>query len=226
MQPRSFDHVALWVTGRDRISDFLCDSLGLHVIERTDTFTLVGADAREGKVTLFDAKGPRERGPLERLVLRVSDLEAALERLPEALAVERASGVASFEGPEGVPLGLVEADTDVEYDLDHVVLQVPDVGGTAAELVELGFARGEDGLSVAGRSLKVEQGESADPERPLLNHLALLVDSAQEHLEEARQRDLDVEDLKDAPNTLAVFLRGPHGIRIEYVEHKPGFSLV
>ena len=53
----------------------------------------------------------------------------------------------------------------------------------------------------------------------------MLVDSAEEHLEEARRRELEVEDVKDAPNTLAVFVRGPDGIRIEYVEHKPGFSL-
>ena len=43
----------------------------MHEIERTDTFTLVGADARRGKLTLFDAEGPREPGALERVVLRV-----------------------------------------------------------------------------------------------------------------------------------------------------------
>jgi hypothetical protein len=52
------------------------------------------------------------------------------------------------------------------------------------------------------------------------------VDSAGQVEEEARSRGLDVENVVDAPNTLAVFLRGPDRIRIEYVEHKPGFSLV
>ena len=32
--------------------------------------------------------------------------------------------------------------------------------------------------------------------------------------------------MKDAANTFAVFVRGPEGVRIEYVEHKPGFALV
>ena len=50
----------------------------MHVIERTDAFTLVGADARRGKLTLFEAEGPRERGALEHVALRVSDLERAL----------------------------------------------------------------------------------------------------------------------------------------------------
>ena len=30
----------------------------------------------------------------------------------------------------------------------------------------------------------------------------------------------------DAENTIAVFVMGPDGIKLEYVEHKPSFSLV
>ena len=225
MRPTSFDHVALWVSRRDQIAAFLCDHLGMHVIERTGDFTLVGADAREGKLTLFDAEGPREPGALERVVLRVGDLDSALSRLPSGLELRHDDGVVGFEGPEGLGLGLVEGANGLEYDLDHVVLRVPDPDRTGAELVELGFARGDDGLVIADRSLKLEPGGPSEPERPLLNHLAVLVDSAEEHLDEARRRDLEVEDVKDAPNTLAVFVRGPDGIRLEYVEHKPGFSL-
>jgi catechol 2,3-dioxygenase-like lactoylglutathione lyase family enzyme len=226
MRPTSLDHIALWVADRDVLAEFLCDHLGMHVIERSDDFTLVGSDAREGKITLFAAEGPRDAGPLERVVLRVSDLEAALARLPDEVAVERRNGLAAFEGPEGLGLGLGQAPTNgVEYDLDHVVLRVPDPGRTSAELPELGFSPGEDRLLVANRALKLERGEPAQPSRPLLNHLALLVESVDEHLQEARRRNLEVEDVKDAPNTLAVFLRGPDGIRLEYVEHKPGFAL-
>ena len=49
--------------------------IGLRVIEQTETFTLLGADARLGKLTLFDGDGPRERGALRRIGLRVSALE-------------------------------------------------------------------------------------------------------------------------------------------------------
>ena len=48
------------MSDRDAIAAFLCDQLGMHVIEETDNFTLVGVDAKLGKVTLFEAEGPRE----------------------------------------------------------------------------------------------------------------------------------------------------------------------
>ncbi len=44
--------------------------------------------------------------------------------------------------------------------------------------------------------------------------------------EEARERGIEIADVKDAENTLAVFVWGPDSVKVEYVEHKPGFSLV
>ena len=41
----------------------------------------------------------------------------------------------------------------------------------------------------------------------------------------ARDLGVEVDDFVDAPNTLAVFVWGPERVRIEYVEHKPTFSL-
>jgi catechol 2,3-dioxygenase-like lactoylglutathione lyase family enzyme len=182
MRPTSFDHVALWVSQRDEIADFLCDHLGMHEIEKTDAFTLVGAHAREGKVTLFDAEGPRDPGTLERIVLRVSDLDEALARLPEEVEVERENGVARFEGPESLGLGLVDGAGELEYDLDHVVLRVPDPERARPELAGLGFTDEDDRLVIADRAVELRKGDQGDPERPLLNHLAVLVDSAEEHL--------------------------------------------
>ena len=82
---RSLDHVALWVSERELIADLLCRHLGMHVITQGDDFTLVGVDAKEGKLTLFDAEPPRDRGVLERVVLRVGDLKAAIRHLPPGL---------------------------------------------------------------------------------------------------------------------------------------------
>ena len=226
MKPNSFDHVALWVTQRAEIAQFLCDHLGLHDIETPDTFTLVGADAKRGKVTLFDAEGPRDRGALERIVLRVSHLDAALAQLPEEVAVEREGDTATFEGPEGIGLGLVEKETDLEYDLDHVVLAVPDPETAAAGFEKLGFERRNGGVAVADKDVRLTGGGNGEPERPLLNHLALLVDSADDVEREARERGFEIADVKDAANTLAVFIWGPDSVKVEYVEHKPGFSLV
>jgi catechol 2,3-dioxygenase-like lactoylglutathione lyase family enzyme len=225
-RPSSLDHVALWTDARKPLAAFLCDHLGMHVIEETDTFTLVGVDAKLGKLTLFDAEGPRERGSIEHIALRVGDLDAAVAGLPQTAAVRPAAdGIVRLEGPGGVPLALVERG-GTDFDLDHVVLRLPDRESALSALESMGFERRDGRLAVADRELRVVESDAADGERPLLNHIALLVDSAGEVQRDAEERGVEVDDVKDAPNTFAVFLRGPSGVRIEYVEHKPGFALV
>jgi len=76
-----------------------------------------------------------------------------------------------------------------------------------------------------GAAIEFVPGAPGASERPLLNHLAVLVDSADDAVAEADELGIEVESLVDAPNTYAAFLRGPDGVRIEYVEHKPSFSL-
>jgi len=226
IHPSSLDHVALWVDERNPLASFLCDHLGMHVIEETETFTLVGVDAKLGKLTLFDAEGPRERGSIEHIALRVGNLDAAVAGLPQTAAVQPPDGgLVRFEGPGGVPLALIERG-GVEFDLDHVLLRLPDRDAALTELEGMGFERRDGGLAVSDRELRIVEGDGAQIERPLLNHIALLVDSADEVQRDAEQRGVEIDDIKDAPNTLAVFLRGPSGVRIEYVEHKPGFALV
>ena len=232
MHPKTLDHVALWVADRDAIADLLTESVGMHVIDRTDAFTLVGSDARRGKLTLFAAEGPRERGALAYVALRVNDLDAALDRLPEELAIERPRpGEAYFDVREGLRLGLVEAPTEVDYDLDHAALFSARPEETAEEYERLGFEPEEPGPSgaprveVGGAYVEFHQGDPGDPERPLLNHLAVLVDSADDHIEEARETGIEIDNVVDAANTYAVFLWGPEHVRVEYVEHKPTFSL-
>jgi len=232
VKPKTLDHVALWVADRDPIADLLTGSVGMHVIDRTDAFTLVGSDARRGKLTLFAAEGPRERGALEHVALRVNDLDAAFARLPAGLEVERPRpGEAYFDTREGLRVGLVEAPTEVDYDLDHAALYSARPEETAEEYERLGFSPAEPGPSraprveVGGAYVEFHQGEPGDPERPLLNHLAVLVDSADEHIEEAREAGIEIDNVVDAANTYAVFLWGPERVRVEYVEHKPTFSL-
>src|SRR5512141_1245292 len=123
MKPDKLDHVAYWVADRAAIADFVTAHLGMHVIDQTERFTLLGSNARRGKITLFDAEGPRERGALGHVAFRVSDLGSALAQLPPTLELDRPrEGEAYFELTEGVRLGLVERETDVDYDLDHVAL--------------------------------------------------------------------------------------------------------
>jgi len=222
IKPNSLDHVALWTDEREAIAAFCCEHLGMHVIEETDTFSLVGVDAKLGKLTLFDAEGPRERGALERIALRVGDLDSAIAGLP---AVRREDAGAVLEAPGGVPIVLVERG-GVQFDLDHVVLRLPDREEALGELEGMGFERRNGSLAVGDRELRIVEGGEGDGESPLLNHIALLVDSAGDVQRDAESRGVEIDDVKDAANTLAVFLRGPAGVRIEYVEHKPGFALV
>lgn len=230
MDLKTLDHVALWVADRDAIAGFATAHLGMHEIERTDRFTLIGSHARHGKLTLFAAEGPRERGALEHVALRVSDLEAALAELPDGYPVERPRpGEAYFDVAEGLRLGLVEGETEVEYDLDHVALGSAVPEGAREGWIRLGLKPAQPGPSgapraeVGGAFVELRDGGAgSEPERPLLNHVAVLVDSAAE----AEHAGFDVADVVDAENTFAVFVWGPERVKLEYVEHKPTFSLV
>ena len=230
VQPETLDHVALWVADRDRIADFVTAKAGMHVVDRTDAFTLVGSDARRGKLTLFAAEGPRERGALKHVALRVSSLEEAIGGLNGAVDRPR-EGEAYVDVSEGLRLGFVEAPTEVEYDLDHVALFSTSPEETAREYESLGFTAAPPGPSgtprveVGGAFVEFHDGRPGDPERPLLNHLAVLVDSADDHIAAANDLGIEIDDIVDAANTYALFLRGPEHVRVEYVEHKPTFSL-
>jgi catechol 2,3-dioxygenase-like lactoylglutathione lyase family enzyme len=215
MEPKTLDHVAFWLADREPIAEFVTTKLGLHVIDRQDNFTLVGADARRGKLTLFDAEGPRERGAFKHVALRVSNL-------PE--------GETEFDLGEGMTLVLVETPTDSEYDLDHVALYSANPRETAEAYERFGFdaappsADGHPRVEVGGAYVEFHPGEPGDPEKPLLNHLAVLVDSVDKHIAEAEEMGV-VDNVVDAANTRAVFVWGPERVRIEYVEHKPEFAL-
>jgi catechol 2,3-dioxygenase-like lactoylglutathione lyase family enzyme len=206
VNPTRLDHVAYWLENRDEVADFCVAHLGMHVIDRTDTFS----DARRGKLTLFEADGPRERGALKHVALRVS-------KLPEET---------SFQIGE-VRLELVEAATDVEYDLDHVALYSRTPEETAAAYLQLGFEpAGERRVQVGGAYVEFHEGDPGDPEKPLLNHIAVLVESTDESIAAANDLGVEIDNVVDAPNTYAVFVWGPERVRVEYVEHKPTFSLI
>ncbi len=188
----------------------------MHVIERTDAFTLIGADARRGKLTLFAAEGPRDA--------RRAEARRAARRSPRGRrALVRPRGGRAHRRRRG--------PTDLDYDLDHVALfsAHPEAARGRVCLARIrsravgpsGFPR----VEVGGAWVEFHPGEPGNPERPLLNHIAVLVDSADKHIAEANDLGVEIDNVVDAPNTYAVFLRGPENVRIEYVEHKPTFSL-
>ena len=229
MEPTALDHVALWVADRDPLADFLCDHAGMHVVDRTDAFTLVGSDARRGKLTLFAAEGPRDPGALERVVLRVSDLERRARR-PAERAGGRTSAAASPPSRRPRASAWVwsrrPAPTSSTTSTTWCCAS-PTPRARGEGLAALGLRPEADDRLHGRRQARAPRAPdaTAETDRPLLNHIALLVDSGQEHLDEARDRGIEIAEVRDAANTFAFFVWGPDGIQLEYVEHKPEFSL-
>jgi hypothetical protein len=190
----------------------------------------VGAGGRIGKLTLFDAPEGTMPSPavIERINIRVADPEAAASRLPRESDVRPQDGGYSFDGPEGLPLALVPGDgAFTDYDLEGLLLRFGDPEAGMRELVKMGFAPGEDIATVKAGEYRLRLVPSAAPTETqgILYHLGCLVDSAQDHREEAEKLGYEIQDFVEGPNTLAVFVRGPEDVSVEYVEHKPTFSL-
>jgi catechol 2,3-dioxygenase-like lactoylglutathione lyase family enzyme len=230
MKVDKLDHIALYMSDRGAAADFLTLHLGFHVVDHTDRYTLVGAGGRVGKLTLFDAPEDTTPSPgaIERINIRVANPESAAARLPRGTDVESLDGGYLFNGPEGLPLALVSGEGNyTDYDLEGFVLRSSDPEGSAREFVQMGFAPGEDATTVKAGEYRLRLVPSASGEgaQGMLYHLGFLVDSAEDHRREAEEQGLEIQDFVDGPNTVAVFVRGPEGVSVEYVEHKPTFSL-
>ena len=158
---------------------------------------------------------------------------AALAELPERpRGRARREGEAYFELGEGVALGLVEADTDLDYDLDHVALRSADPEATASEYELARLPRLPRPARRAARAWRsAARGSSSSrarrERRSGRSSTTSPCSSTRPTSTRPRARDLGVEidNVVDAANTLAVFVWGPERVRIEYVEHKPTFSL-
>lgn len=223
MKPLTLDHIALYVRDRDRLATLLTDELGLVVLDRTDRYTLIGPGATEGKLTLFEAP------------VGATGLNAG--RIVSIMLADRAgSGRSPIRLEDGFTLtfgthDLVTADVS-QHAVVGITMRSDDPGAAAREYVErYGFSElashgdvatigsGTGVVSLVRESVDDAAGTSA------LFHLGMLVDSARRHIDEAAERGIEVVNVVDAPNTYAVFVNGPEGTCIEYVEHKKSFAL-
>src|SRR5215207_5779987 len=214
MKVEKLDHIALYMNDRDAAAGFLTTHLGFHVVDHTERYTLVGAGGRLGKLTLFDAPQGTTPSPgeIERIVIRTADPEAAAARLSHE--AEQRDGGYYFSGPEGLPLALVPGEGEfADYDLEGFILRSRSPEESARTLVEMGFAPEGDSTVRAGDYL-VRRTASAPETGGMLFHVGCLVDSAEDHRKEAEERGLEVTDLVEGPNTLAVFIRGPEGVSV------------
>jgi catechol 2,3-dioxygenase-like lactoylglutathione lyase family enzyme len=228
MKVKRLDHIALYMGDRASAAGYLTTYLGFHVVDHTERYTLVGAGGRLGKLTLFDAPQGTTPSPgaVERITLRVAHPEAAAARLPAG--AEPSGGGYIFTGPEGLPLALVRGEGwFTDYDLGGIVLRSRSPEESTRTFVEMGFALGDSATTVNAGEYSLRLTSSAPDANGggMLFHVGCLVDSAEDHRKEAEERGLEVQDFVNGPNTLAVFVRGPEGVSVEYVEHKSTFSL-
>ena len=182
MEPKTLDHVAL-LGRRPRPDRRLRDDAAQHARHRPpDNFTLVGTNARRGKLTLFDAEGPRERGAFKHVALRVTNgldggAETELDARPRASRARSARRGAHRRRVRPRPRRAL------------LVRPAGDRGGVRAVRLRAAppSADGHPRVEVGGAYVEFHPGEPGDPEKPLLNHLAVLVDSADEHIAEAEE---------------------------------------
>ena len=203
-------------------------------IERTDAFTLVGSDARRGKLTLFAEEGPRERGAAQaRRPARLRP-RAALADLPEDVdgraAAQRRGLFRRLGGATPRP-GRGDHGGRVRPRPCRALCST-DPAATAQAYVPLGFNAAEPGPSrrrpCRGRwrlrrasSRRCDGARAAAAEPP--GH-ARGVGRGPHRRGEASSASRSTK-VVDAANTYAVFVWGPERVKLEYVEHKPGFAL-
>jgi hypothetical protein len=213
VKPEKLDHVALYVPDPGEVAASVLSQLPFRILEQTDEFVLVGRAPEFGKLTFFEAPAPRQRGPLLRIGIGIP---AGVEKRTLSLGDEI-----------GLELALVPSDPDGEVDLVHVALATEDPSRAAQEWLRLGLEpapKSDEGVCrvrIGHAFLELHPRSPAATERPVLNHLGLLVES----IDDVDRDRLDVIREVDAEHSRAVFVEGPDGVEVEYIEHKPSFAL-
>jgi catechol 2,3-dioxygenase-like lactoylglutathione lyase family enzyme len=214
------DHLAIRVVDPDALARFLCDHCGMERTDSDEGFLVLGAPGGRTRLFLFEAEETPDPGVLERVVLRVSDLESAVATLPDAIGVEHIEpGVAVFAGPQGLALGLTSVlGGGVDYDIDHFVLRVMSPDETTIALAELGFVPSGGALHVADKHVRVEPGIRSAGDNELLDHIGVLVESVEALKGQALRGGLEFDELTLCPNRLGIYVRGLERLRVEYAE--------
>ena len=215
--PEKLDHVALYVTEPEAVAARILAQLPFRIIEETDEFVLLGRDPELGKLTLFEAPGPGPREPGQLRSVGIGVPCATVER--------------TLDLDEGLRLGLTPSDPAGEVEVDHVTLLAPDPVASARRWLELGFqpapksASGALRVKVGDQHVELHSGSVRPIDRPLLNHLGVLVPSFDDVHRAADEEGLDVTKVVDAEHSRALFVNGPDGVELEYIEHKESFAL-
>lgn len=216
------DHLAIRALNPDELARFLCDHCGMERADSDEGFAVLGAPDARTRLFLLQAEEAPNPGVLQRVVLRVSDLDAALAKLPDRLDVDHTEpGLAVFQAPEGVELGLTSVlGGGIDYEIDHFVLAVMSPDETTLALAELGFVPSGGGLHVGDKHLRLESGMRSEGGNEMLDHIGVLVESIGALEGQALRGGLQFDELTLDPNKLGIYVRGPERLRVEYAEHR------
>lgn len=217
------DHVAIHVPDRDAFAAQLVARLDVHVIEKTDRFTLIGAHPDHGKLTLLDAVDGVDPSPTRIVSLVLAEASETSGSAPEVMPGGLVLTFANVDdlGPEwsdtphhalvAVALRaedppLVAASLEQQFGMhvgmvgpDHAVLEVGDRDGSG----RLTFAR---------------ESWSGDGRPSMLDHVGVRVPDALAQREAFTRAGVEVARWVDAEHSRAVFVEGPEGLLVEYVE--------
>ena len=135
----------------------------------------------------------------------------------------------TIELDDDLSLELVPSDPGGEVDLDHLALEVADPAASVREWMRLSFERDEiagtvQRVRLGDTFVELHHGRGEPAARPLLNHLGLLVSSIEDTRRSLDENGLAVNREVDAENSHALFVTGPDGVELEYIEHKPSFA--
>lgn len=214
------DCVGLATADAGALQAFLCDHAGMKELERSSRGVVVGADAEATKLRLISSEGPREPGSLARVMLRVGDLQRAIESLPPDIETDtRGPGLVTFEAPEGLRLGFTVASGLIDHDVDHLVLHVADPEETGIVLAQLGFVPEGRTLRVADKHISLEELPGWS-ERPLLDHIAVRVASIEPIAAYAQDSGFEISD-RVSQERVAIVVPGLERIRLDFVALAP-----
>ena len=215
MKAERIDHVALWIPDRKAVAVRVMRFFDVQVLEEEADFTLLGSDMELGKLTLFDAPGPRDESQLMHVAFRtphgdeVKDVEVG-----DALHLLR----------------MPRSEESSATDLDHVALRASDNETSAAHWVALGFELVEPRIEPSARlrlgdsHLELHPGTALPTETPLLNHIGLRVESIDPYLDGSAEIDLEILETVQAVHSRSVFVQGPNDVRLEFIELVESFD--
>ena len=213
MTPQRIDHVALWVADREADTKRILDLFDVDVLEKTDDFTLIGSDPELGKLTLFDAEGPRAQSQLMGIAFREPGREDAQDiDVGEGLHLYRLGDAARLgRRPRSRVARVADAEASAQA-LGRARVRAVEPRVEPSARVKLGDS-----------FIELTPGTPLPTERPLLNHIGLLVESIDEVVDWNAEVEAHILEVVDAEHSRAVFVQGPDDVRVEFVEHKPSF---